>query len=357
MTDVLNDLFHPQIKTETEQQNVTEFKPSAKKGKAGIYTAVIRFIPNPVDPSGKSIIQKYTTTIQNPLTSSWRTIDNPSTVGNPDPIVDTFFKLRNSKNAADNEKSKNFSRRKSYASLVQVIKCESEPQLENKILVWRYGQKIYEKLVNEMNPPIGDPRNPFDPIHGHLFNVKVQEKSGFNNYDQSMFIDAGEQNGMRIIINDQIHVVTDKLAASEQGRQLVLNYLTENCPDMTPYEFHPWDEETTKFVDDMIKFYTSDGITNQGVSQASASFTEMLSQQNSNPVTEIQQPVDTSGLQLGLENITPSQSSNPTVDTGIDTSELDAILNSNSSAVSSVNGTENSTNLGSLDEILNGNML
>lgn len=355
MTDVLNDLFHPQVKTETEQQNVTEFKPSAKKGKAGVYTAVIRFIPNPTDPSGKSIIQKYTTTIQNPLTNSWRTIDNPSTVGNPDPIVDTFFKLRNSKNATDNEKAKNFSRRKSYASLIQVIKCESEPQLENKILVWRYGQKIYEKLVNEMNPPIGDPRNPFDPIHGHLFNVKVQEKSGFNNYDQSMFIDAGEQNGMRIIVNDQVHVVTDKLAANEKGRQLVLNYLNDNCPDMTPYEFHPWDEETTKFVDQMIQFYTSSGVTNQDVPQASASFTEMLTQQNSAPVQAT--PGNTAGLQLGLENITPTQSSDNTVDTGIDTSELDAILNSNSPATSSVGGSEDTTGLGTLDDILNGNML
>ena len=187
--DILNDLFNPQVKAETETGNVTEFKPSAKKGQAGVYTAIIRFIPNPEDPSGKSIIQKYTTTVQSPITNSWRTIDNPSTVGQPDPLVDMFFKLRNSKNVADQENAKNFSRRKSFASLIQVIKCDIDPSLENKILVWRYGQKIYDKIVGEMNPPMGTPRNPFDPIHGRLFSVKVVEVSGFNNYDQSGFFD------------------------------------------------------------------------------------------------------------------------------------------------------------------------
>ena len=354
MTDVLNDLFNPQVKAETENQNVTEFKPSAKKGKAGVYTAIIRFIPNPKDPSGKSIIQKYTTSIQNPLTNTWRTVDNPSTIGNPDPLVDTFFRLRNSKNAQDQEKSKNFSRRKSFASLVQVIKCEVEPHLENKILVWRYGQKVYDKIVNEMNPPMGDPRNPFDPIHGRLFNVKVVEVSGFNNYDQSEFFDLQGQNGMRVTDKSgKVAIVDDKFAASEKGRAFVLDFLNENCPDMTIYEFQPWDEETTKFVDNMIQLYTTGGMTNQNVSQATASLSDMLTSQNSQPAT---QPASIDDLQLGLSTVSATKSSDPVVDTGIDTSELDDILNSNSSASAS-KGSEDLSGLGTLDDILNGNML
>lgn len=366
-TDVLNDLFNPQVKAETEQGNVTEFKPSAKKGQAGVYSAIIRFIPNPNDPSNKSIIQKYTTTILNPITNSWRTIDNPSTIGAPDPLVDTFFRFRNSKNAAEQEKSKQFSRRKSFASLVQIIKCDSEPALTNKILVWRYGQKIYDKIVNEMNPPMGDPRNPFDPIHGRLFQVKVVEVSGFNNYDQSQFFDLAGQNGMRITVNDQTVIVDEKFATNEKGRQLVLKYLQDNCPDMSLYEFHPWDEETSKFVDNMIQLYTTGGITGQTASQATASLSDMLTKQNNNVQTAtpkveqigsgISGVATDLGLQLGLNSVSSETPASPKLDVGIDESELDAILNSNSSGNSSSKGSEDSIGLGSLDDILNGNML
>lgn len=368
MNDLLNDLFNPQVKAETEQSNVTEFKPSAKKGKGGVYTAIIRFIPNPKDPNGKSIIQKYTTTILNPLTNAWRTIDNPSSVGQPDPLVDTFFKLRNSQNAQQKESSKQFSRRKSYASLVQVIKCDCEEGLDNKILVWRYGQKVHDKIVAEMNPPLGQPVNPFDPIHGRLFQVKVVEVSGFNNYDQSMFFDAPQQNGMRVIHNGAPIIVDEKFASTEQGRSFVLNYLNENCPDMEVYEYHPWDEQTTKFVDDMIQLYTT-GVMPQTVPQATASLSDMLTKQNNSVQTPVTQsaPQTTDLASLGLQLGVSVPDSTPAVgqpqgtgslNVGIDQSELDAILSSNS-GVSQNRGSEDSGigALGSLDDILNGNMM
>lgn len=361
--DVLNDLFNPKVKVETEQANVTEFKPSSKKGTAGIYTAVIRFIPNPTDPAGKSIIQKYTTTLMNPYTNSYHTIDNPSSVGEPDPIVDMFFKLRKSSSQLDVEKSKYFSRRKSYASLIQVIKCDSEKNLEGKILVWRYGVKIFDKICQEMNPPIGDPRNPFDPVNGRLFNVKVTEVSGFNNYDQCQFLDLpASQSGMRIEINGKTIIVTQEIAENEQGRTAVFNYLKENCPDTTPYEYHSWDAKTTQIVDEIIRIYSGQAgqAATESYQQSAASLSDMMSQQSSAPAQRQQEPTPTtdplSGLNLGVDVVNETTTTGAT-NVDLSNSDLNAILNANSGVKGSEDSGNNSgVNLGSLDDILNGNM-
>ena len=92
MSDILDDLFNASPTIEVEQQAITEFKPAAKKGQGQIYEAVIRFIPNPEDPMNKSIVSKNTVFLKNPLTNAQMEVDAPSTIGQPDPLQDTFFK-------------------------------------------------------------------------------------------------------------------------------------------------------------------------------------------------------------------------------------------------------------------------
>jgi len=158
-------------------------------------------------------------------------IDCPSTVGQPDPLQTTFFALRNSANPILQENSKQFSRKQRYASLVQILSCESEPALVNKILVWRYGFKIHEKIQNEMNPPMGEPKNPFNMLTGRPFSVVVKEVSGYQNYDASGFFDLGlPDSAMRMIVPNaqgqpQVYAVTPETVANAQGKQMVFDYL------------------------------------------------------------------------------------------------------------------------------------
>ena len=173
----MNDIFSgvPNVQLEPESSTPTnEFRPNPKKGKNGVFNAVIRFLPNPSDPVNKSVIKKNVVKLTNPITNESRYIDCPSSVGKPDPIVDTFFKLRNSDNAIKKEQSAEFSRKQRFASLIQVISCESDPTLNNRILVWNYGIKVYNKIASEMTPPMAgiEPKNPFDLINGrhtHLY--------------------------------------------------------------------------------------------------------------------------------------------------------------------------------------------
>jgi len=248
-----------------EQQTtpMTEFRPNPKKGQGGVFEAVVRFLPNPKDPANKSIITKYYAYITHPATQVKRNIDCPSTVGQPDPIQNTFFALRNSANPVLQENAKEFSRKLQSASLVQVISCKSDPSLVNKILVWKYGVKIADKINAEMNPPMGEGRNPFNLFTGRPFAVTVKEVSGFPNYDACNFFDLPlEQSGMRIIVNNaqgqpQVAVVTSSTIATEQGKAAVFNYLKENAPDTDKYEYHSWTAEETEFVNECIRIYSN----------------------------------------------------------------------------------------------------
>ena len=265
MSTNFDDFFNVAKPVVQEQQSgpLTEFRPNPKKGQNGVFEAVIRFLPNPKDPANKSIITKYYAYIEHPITQVKKNIDCPSTIGQPDPIQNTFFALRNAANPVLQENSKQFSRKQQSASLIQVISCKSDPSLVNKILVWKYGVKILEKLNQEMNPPMGDGHNPFNLFTGRPFSVQVKEVSGYPNYDACQFFDlAIEQSGMRIIVNNaqgqpQPVVVTTQTIATEQGKAAVFNYLKENAPDTDKYEYHPWTTEDTEFVNECIRIYSN----------------------------------------------------------------------------------------------------
>ena len=273
---MFNDFFNPQVKVidTNDTTNLTLFKPNPKKGQNGIYSAVIRFLPSPVDPANKSILSKFTCFITHPRTQEKKEIDCPSTVGQQSILTNTFFNLKNSANPILQENSKQFSRRQRFAALIQVLSCPSNTALENKILVWQFGYKVNEKIVAEMNPPMGEPRNPFNIINGRPFSVKVKEVGGFPNYDACGFFDLDiNQSGMRIQVPNatgQMNwmVVTPQTLATQEGQKAVIDYLNANAPDMTPYEYHPWDEATTNFVNECVQIYSNPQATLQCASGA-----------------------------------------------------------------------------------------
>lgn len=346
-TDILDSLFNAQPTIQAEQQVSTEFKPSAQKGQGQVYEAVVRFIPNPADPSNKSIISKNTVFLENPLTKARKEIDCPSTVGQPDPLQDTFFALRNSSNPILKENSKKFSRRQRYTSLVQILSCKSEPQLVGKILSWTYGIKIHDKIYAEMNPPMGAPRNPFNMFLGRPFYVKCKLVSGFNNFDESQFMDLNPNDGaMKILIKNQQGqdvwqpITQEVVTANPQVKNLVLSYLQENAPSLEPFEYHPWTPETTEFVNTCIQLYSNPAASMQAATSGIPQNTQQFMQQpamqampqlpvmQSAPV--MQQPMTnpTAGLQMGgTMNEMTQTTPGGFAASNIDTTAFDAINN------------------------------
>ena len=128
------------------------YKVSYKNGKNGVYNSIIRFIPNPKDPT-KSIYKKYVAWVKNPITNVGMYVDNYSSSTKRSPITDMYFKMTNTKVKAFEDMAKAcLSSKVQYASFVQILADENHPELVGQIKVFIYGQKIYDKLHFEALP-------------------------------------------------------------------------------------------------------------------------------------------------------------------------------------------------------------
>jgi hypothetical protein len=85
-------------------------------------------------------------------------------------------------------------RKLSYYSNVYIVKNPANPALEGTVMLYRYGQKIYDKVMSALKPEFEDetPVDPFDLWSGANFKIKVKtvkESSGqsYPNYDDSSF--------------------------------------------------------------------------------------------------------------------------------------------------------------------------
>jgi hypothetical protein len=246
---------------ETKSVQTDEYNPSAAKGKNDIYQSVIRFIPWWQNPKSGSIQEKWVSYLQDPVTNRGRYVDCPSSVGKPSPLQDIYWKLKKSESVQEQKLADTFSRRHSYASLVQIIRDENSPELEGKIMVWRYGVKVWEKINSELKPIIGDKHDPFSILDGKVFALVITKQSGYNNYDQSKFLEkkiplclpGPEKDGKPSL--EPINANTDKA--------MVFNWVKENSPDLSKYSYREWDQEIFDYVNHVITAVTGQGSVSQ----------------------------------------------------------------------------------------------
>lgn len=255
----LSKLFNPQagvVENPQAVRNTDEYKVSFKDGKGGIYESVIRFVPWYANPE-KSIIAKTVSYVKNPITQQGIYVDDPRTVGSFSPIIDMFFKFYNSGNAVFQEfGKKHLSSKSQYAALVQIIKDEQHPELVGKIKVFKFGQKLYDKINAEMHPAMGQGVNPIHPIYGRYFYLKCTSQSGFNNFDQSNFFDnKNAQNQVLPMGIWYMNPTTQKMeiCTENSDQQAVADYLAANSPDLSRYEYTPWTADQEKHINDVLK--------------------------------------------------------------------------------------------------------
>ena len=253
----LAGLFNPQsvVEAPTASRNVDEYKVNFKDGKGGIYESVVRFIPNVADPT-KCIMAKQISWVKNPVTQKGIYVDDPRSVGEFSPVVDMFFKCRNTNNAQIQEFGKALlSTKQQYAALVQIIQDENHPELVGKIKVLRFGKKVWDKLHNEEHPTMGQGYNPFHPIYGRYFHIKCVSQSGFNNFDQSSFIDNRNAQGINMTgfyYEDPAYPGQMVPVTENSNQQAVADWLAANSPDLSKYDYQPWTAEQQTFVNEVL---------------------------------------------------------------------------------------------------------
>jgi gp32 DNA binding protein like len=160
------------------------WKPEMDKTGNGF--AVIRFLPA---PEGEELpwAKVYSHAFQGP--GGWYIENSLTTLGQKDPVSEYNRELWNSGNEKDKETVRKQKRKLSYYSNIYVVKDPANPANEGKVFLFKYGKKIFDKVMEAMQPEFEDetPINPFDFWQGANFKLKLVKKDGYWNYDKSEF--------------------------------------------------------------------------------------------------------------------------------------------------------------------------
>jgi hypothetical protein len=154
--------------------------------KTGNGFAVIRFLPA---PEGEELpwAKMYSHAFQGP--GGWYIENSLTTTGAKDPVSEFNRELWNSGIDADKETVRKQKRKLSYYSNIYVVKDPANPANEGRVFLFKYGKKIFDKIMEAMQPEFEDetPINPFDFWQGANFKLKIVKKDGYWNYDKSEF--------------------------------------------------------------------------------------------------------------------------------------------------------------------------
>ena len=154
--------------------------------KAGNGYAVLRFLPA---PSGEDMpfVRIWDHGFQGP--GGWYIENSLTTLGQKDPVGEVNRRLWNSGRDSDKETARKQKRKLSYYSNIYVVKDPAHPENEGKVFLFKFGKKIFDKILNAMQPEFEDeePINPFDFWGGANFRLKIRKVEGYWNYDKSEF--------------------------------------------------------------------------------------------------------------------------------------------------------------------------
>jgi hypothetical protein len=78
-------------------------------------------------------------------------------------------------------------------SNIYVVKDPANPENEGKVFLYKYGKKIFDKIMEAMQPEYEDdtPIEAFDFWKGANFKLKAKNVAGYRNYDSSEFAAVG----------------------------------------------------------------------------------------------------------------------------------------------------------------------
>tara|TARA_B100000780_G_C21078761_1_gene434363 strand:- start:234 stop:1121 length:888 start_codon:yes stop_codon:yes gene_type:complete len=161
------------------------WKPSVDK--AGNGYAVLRFLPA-AEGENDPWIQYWDHGFKGP-TGRWYIERSLTSLGQDDPCSELNSKLWNSGRDEDKATVRTQKRRLHYVSNVQIVEDPSNPANNGKVMLFVYGKKIFDIILDAMQPQFADedPINPFDFWDGADFKLKIRQVEGYRNYDKSEF--------------------------------------------------------------------------------------------------------------------------------------------------------------------------
>jgi len=162
-----------------------EWKPTIDK--AGNGYAVIRFLPS-ANTEELPWVRFWDHGFKGP-TGRWYIEKSLTSIGQNDPLGEMNSQLWNSGREEDKDLVRQRKRRLHYISNILVISDSANPSNEGKVFLYKYGKKIFDKIMDVMQPQFEDekPMNSFDFWGGANFKLKIRNVEGYRNYDKSEF--------------------------------------------------------------------------------------------------------------------------------------------------------------------------
>jgi hypothetical protein len=169
------------------------WKPELDKSGNGY--AVIRFLPAP-DGEEMPWAKVWSHAFKGPG-GQWYIENSLTTLGKDDPVGELNRELWNSGRDSDKEIARAQKRKLSYYSNIYVVTDPAHPENEGRVFLYKFGKKIFDKLVEAMQPAFADetPVDPFNFWKGADFKLKIRKVDGYWNYDKSEFAAPGVLGG------------------------------------------------------------------------------------------------------------------------------------------------------------------
>ena len=164
--------------------------------KAGNGFAVIRFLPAS-DGEDMPFVKMYSHGFQGP--GGWYIENSLTTLGKDDPLGEYNRELWNSGDESLKEQVRKQKRKLSYYANVYIVKDPGNPENEGQVKIFRFGKKIYDKIMDAVNGDELEGRegiNPFDFWTGANFKLRAKKVAGYPNYDSSEFQESSVLEGL-----------------------------------------------------------------------------------------------------------------------------------------------------------------
>ena len=174
---------------DTKKHNVTDERfwiPT--RDKAGNGYAVIRFLPGNAEAPTPWV--RYWDHFFKGPTGQWYIEKSLTSLGQVDPLAESNSRLWNEDGSEEAKRTvRERKRNLRYVANVLVISDPSAPSNEGKVMLYKFGKKIFDKIMDSMQPQFPDevPVNPFDMWQGADFTLKIRKVEGYPNYDASAF--------------------------------------------------------------------------------------------------------------------------------------------------------------------------
>jgi hypothetical protein len=168
------------IKVQAEQSEQASTKkaderfwnPTFDKEKA-IGSATIRMLPAP-EGEDMAFVKVYSHSFKGP-TGKWYIENSLSSIGKRDAVGQINYKLWNSGIESDKTISSKQKRKTNYYANILVINDPAHPEFNGKVMLYKFGPKIFEMLNSKMFPEFEDVEaiDVFSPWDGADFSIRM----------------------------------------------------------------------------------------------------------------------------------------------------------------------------------------